>query len=102
MALYLGLSFIIGAVVGILLTFSSIRFAMVLPHFGAPKQPKEKKTVIKTPPKRRWDPRLIDPPKYFVSSSDVGGPGAILDEIEYESPLEYVSDPVDPKKEAKR
>lgn len=92
------INFVVGIIVGILLTFSCIRISLILPMISP--VPKVKEDKKKKRAKVRWDPGSLMPPP---SSSMIGsyGPGPSPSSIEYESPYDYL-DPVDPKKESQK
>lgn len=81
-------TFIVGVVIGILMTFSCIRLSLVLPSLALRfDDTKNSKKNIKP----RWNPGMMVPPP--GRSVDPLGPGP----IDYDSPADFL-DPIDPKK----
>lgn len=87
---FIPLYFLCGVIIGIIITFSCIRVAMLLPMLNPQpyqNKPQKQKEQIKKP---RWDPRSLVPPSATPRSS-------ITEPLDYESVVDLL-DPVDPSK----
>ena len=86
---FIPLYFLCGVIIGIIITFSCIRVAMLLPMLN-PTPYQNKQTPRKeVPKKKRWDPRTLIPPS--------GNPDPVIDDSFYDSVADML-DPVDPSK----
>jgi hypothetical protein len=88
--LFVPLYFILGLIVGILVTFSCIKVAMLLPMINPmPHQSNKIQGKKEQPTKKRWDPRSLIPPHEFQSQPTIDR------SIQYDSVADLL-DPIDP------
>jgi hypothetical protein len=94
-ALLMALFLLVGIIIGILVSFTCLRFAMWSPLISPTSVKGESKTQPKRQKQRKWDPRTLLAPGERASESSSGPAPSV--QMTYESPSDYL-DPVNPDK----